>query len=147
MLIGTKAFNTPISTVKYSIFPQKWKPVYMSPDINSEVVGYTKREIGLQDGQEVWGKNLQSGTSRRSAIDFNGKKYSSWIQGEFYLWEKRLFHEEPNCLESNYLVKRFGKQTFRRDILLKEYVTVTRYEFLRASQIYEGKLLKKFLIN
>ena len=147
VLIGTKAFNTPISTVKYSIFPQKWKPVYMSPDINSEVVGYTKREIGLQDGQEVWGKNLQSGTSRRSAIDFNGKKYSSWIQGEFYLWEKKdCSMKEPDCLESNYLVKRdSGKQTLKKGYITQEYVTVARYEVLEGAslEIYDGKIIEE----
>lgn len=145
VLVGINAFNTEISTVKYSIFPLEWKPVYASPDSNSAIVGYTKREIGEQDGIEVWGKSVENLSSRYSAVDVNGVKYSSWIKGSFPLWEKTYCSmKEPDCVESNYKVLRDSEgQSLRAGYITQEHVTVSRYEIRDGSslEIHSGKVL------
>jgi hypothetical protein len=42
--------------IKYSIYPLVWKPVYDSPSPKAKIIGYTKRQAGDQQAQEVWGQ-------------------------------------------------------------------------------------------
>ena len=146
VLINKKSFKQEISKVKYSIYPLVWKPVYASPDNSSKVIGYTKRDIGMQDATEVWGYSYKGAPSTNQGEDFNGTRYNPWVEDTFALWKKEdCKSSNPDCTEEKYLVIRENKaQKVTKGYISEDSLSVERYQIVDGSslEIYSGKVIE-----
>ena len=146
VLISKKSFNQEISKVRYSIFPLVWKPVYAKPDKNSQIIGYTKRDMGEQEAVEVWGFKYTGADSSRQGEDLNGKKYSPWVKDSFPLWKEEVCKSKNlDCVEGKYVVVRDGDiQSIKTGYISEDKVSVERYEIAENSslEVYNKKIVE-----
>lgn len=143
-IISTEAFDTEISNIHYSIEPLVWKAVYEKPDTQSSIIGYTKREVGKQDGLEVWGRAVE-GSSLPFAMDINGNKYLPWVSDSFALWQKEdCSLKNPDCIDSKYLIMRNSEgQVIKEGYITQDHVSVERYQIREGGsmELYHGKII------
>ncbi|MCK9368619.1 ABC transporter permease [Candidatus Dojkabacteria bacterium] len=146
VLISNKSYNQEIYKIKYSIFPLTWKPVYAKPEIGSQIIGYTKREVGPQDAVEVWGYKYSGSDSSRRGEDLNGKKYSPWISDAVPLWKKEpCLLTNLDCEGKEYVVVRSGEaQVIKNGYISEDLVSVERYEINSDSSlgVFSGKVIE-----
>lgn len=87
-----------IRTVNFSIDPEKYIRIRKEPNINSEILGYTKRVEGGSTGDEVWGGSyeLEDGSDNK------------WIKAPVLLWkeEKCDTQTQGDCEGGKYIVMR-----------------------------------------
>ena len=151
ILINQKSFKQEISKVKYSIYPLVWKPVYTSPDTNSKIIGYTKRDIGVQDATEVWGYSYTGAPSSNQGEDFNGNRYSPWVEDSFSLWkEENCKTTNPDCVEGKYLmIRNMDSQKITKGYVSEDSLSVERYQIVEGSalEVYSGKVIDNVTFN
>lgn len=142
VLINKMEVGSEMLKVRYSINPLVWKPIYSSPNIKSQIVGYTKRESGKQEAVEVWGGWYESSTGY-SAVDLEGTEYRGWIKDSFNIWEKKdCSLTQFDCVDGHYLVKREGQnQRVQTGYITNEDIALERYEIIPGTvlEIYSGK--------
>lgn len=150
-LISSNSYKKEIYQIEYSILPSIWKPVYSQPNIDSEIIGYTKRDFGRQDSIEIWGKYYPGLDQTSYALDYKGDKYAPWIEDEFSIWEKRNCEStNPDCIDKKYLIKRDKSyQVVTKGYITQGDVTVSRYRLSKNSNIdvYTGKNIENIKID
>ena len=143
-IISTEAFDTEISNIHYSIEPLIWKAVYEKPNVGSSIIGYTKREVGKQDGLEVWGSAVE-GSTLPFAMDINGNKYLPWVSDSFPVWQKEdCSLKNPDCIDSKYLIMRNSEgQVIKEGYITQDNVSVERYQIREGGsmELYQGKII------
>ena len=151
VIISNKSFGKEISNVKYSVFPLTWKPVYSQPNSKSQLIGYTKRDMGEQEAREVWGYTYTNSEKGRLGEDLKGVKYSPWIKDDFPLWEKKKCKmSNPDCIEGTYLMLRDkSSQLIKQGFISEDKVSVDRYEIIAESglEVYSGKIIEEVSFN
>ncbi|MEA3356872.1 MAG: ABC transporter permease [Patescibacteria group bacterium] len=144
-IVSTTSMGQEISKIRYSIHPLEWKPVYESPDTNSTIIGYTKREMGQQEATEVCGSKYDRADETYQIVDINGKEYSYWIKDTFSIWEKKdCLTTNPDCVDGEYIVLRSDlKQSVVYGYISENKVEVQRYQITdgNALEVYTGKLV------
>ncbi len=142
-LIAKSSIGSEVYKIRYAINPLEWKPVYKSPDIQSQIIGYTKREPGKQEAVEVWGSAYADGSE--SALDLEGNVYNTWISDDFSLWDmESCLLKDPACADGLYSVQRDEEtQLVRIGYITEDFVAVERYQITVGSsyEIYDGKLI------
>ena len=101
--INTKYLAT-ISQVEFGLEPEKFIRVRSSPDPNSNIIGYTRRVEGTQQGDEVLGRFYTGDPAGDMGEDENGQKLGLWLKSKVLLWqEKNCDDSVPGC-ENNKFV-------------------------------------------
>jgi ABC-type antimicrobial peptide transport system permease subunit len=145
-LIASNSNGHEIYKIKYSINPLVWKPVYREPDEESEIVGYTKRSVGLQDATEVWGGSYPGMIFDDVAEDYFGNTYARWIKDSFPLWEVAECETEkdPSCIDDKYKTLLDNTaQVMEVGYITQEKTGIERYEltYQGALEAKEGSVL------
>jgi ABC-type lipoprotein release transport system permease subunit len=146
-VINTESFGNEIYQIKYSIYPLVWKPIYLGPNIDSKIVGYTKRNVGQQEGVEVFGSIYPGINPENRSMDYTGQEYGPWIKDTFPLWEKRdCSVDDYNCVDGDYIVKESdGSQIVEVGYITETEVSVDRYMIKEGNnlEIYKDKEFEK----
>lgn len=146
-LIDKKALIEDISSIKYSIFPEQWKPVYQDPKIGSNILGYTRREPGEQEGFEIWGE-FYTASDILNVKDINGERYSAWIKGNFPLWkEVECSLNEIDCFDNMYkIIRDNDSQIIKEGYITEDNVSLTRFD-IKTGEVFEGKIVDQVDFN
>lgn len=117
------------SQVEYSIYPLVWKEVHLEPSKNSEIVGYTQRVAGVQNGIEVWGEHYNSESKIPEGTDFFGNDFLLWIKDSFPIWKKEACDiKNPRCFEGEYVIlTEGGLQQQLEGYLTEDQTSIKRY--------------------
>lgn len=92
-----------IGDIEYTIFPNSWLKVRKSPSTNSEVIGYTKRVVGTQFGEEFWGSEYLPAAYGKVAQGITGEWMGKWVKSLVPLWEdKECSKKDLLCEEGSY---------------------------------------------
>lgn len=96
-----------ISPVEFEIYPDAWVRVRKEPNPNSELLGYTKRVEGLQNGTYVAGTTyLSDDGSGAFATTVDGAPLGRWVATKVYLWDEAICTEaDIGCIDGKYLPK------------------------------------------
>lgn len=121
--------NKQISQLKYSLYPQIWKPVYAEPSTDSEIIGYTTRVVGEQDAVEVWGQEYDASITLLEGYDVFDNSYSPWIKDTFPLWKKETCTQQNyDCVDNTYLVMRTSNnQSVETGFITQTDLSLSRY--------------------
>lgn len=133
--------NKQISQIKYSLYPQTWKPVYSEPSSDSEIIGYTTRVVGEQDAVEVWGQEYDAPDIPEGYDVFNNS-YSPWIKDTFPLWRRETCTQQNyDCVDDTYVVMRTSNnQSIETGYIKQTDLSLSRYRILsdEPQKIEEG---------
>ncbi|AHB40468.1 TPA: ABC transporter permease [candidate division WWE3 bacterium] len=104
MAVKTQSYiGDRIGDIEYTIFPNSWLRVYSEPKLSSKVIGYTKRMVGVQYGEEYWGQEYVPAEYGRIAQSGSGEWMGKWIKAMVPVWEqKNCPLHEPLCEEGRY---------------------------------------------
>ncbi len=96
-----------LSPIEFEILPETWVRVRKEPSPNSELLGYTKRVEGLQNGVYVAGATYLSDDSNGVfATDSDGAVLGRWVKTKAYLWEETTCTDaDIGCIDGKYLPK------------------------------------------
>jgi len=133
----------PIKSVKFTIEPTRWLRVRSSPNAKSELLGYTRRVEGTQNGTEVWG-NKYEGNLFTIAQTTKGEELNQWIKSKVKLWKQFNGNYEPQVatdqsqIESEGYIAKLNMMTENETYLAKSSVlgattTKTTPSVLQAS--------------
>lgn len=143
--ISGAKMNKQISEIIYSLHPLIWKEVYKEPSLESEIIGYTRRNVGEQQAIEVWGNKYSSIYDLPEGVDFFGNEYSPWISDYFPLWNKEECAESDfNCVDGEYVIKKNGNlQQIKSGYLTEDYSTLSRYQIISDDKqnLEEGEVI------
>lgn len=133
--ISGAKMNKQISEIKYSIYPQTWKPVYKEPSTDAEIIGYTSRVVGELNATEVWGQEYPYSLELLEGYDSFGNTFFPWIKDTYPIWKKEKCNlESYECVEGEYIVVRdTDKQTMAQGYITHSDVIVERYTILSSS--------------
>ena len=102
-------YGEKIKDIEFSIDTNEWIRIREKPDINSKILGYTKRTSEVLIGQEYWGGMYESDDGQGEAgKDKAGKTLGKWIKASVFLWEEKACDRESGDCE-------FGKYVVLRD--------------------------------
>lgn len=102
-------YGTKIQDVDFVVDQESWVPVYSDHSNRSKLLGYTRRVVGAQLGEEYWGDSYVSDDGAGSAaytVDL--EPLGKWVKSTFKVWEKQicLISENPDCEENQFVVVR-----------------------------------------
>lgn len=117
------AYGDVAGDIQFSVMPEKWVEVRGQPNIESPIVGYTKRTEGHMRGSVVWGKRYSSYTSGFLNSD---QSLEQWIQSDFPLWERHRCDPANISCDSSGEYKKIEKKEDESSMLYiaRNYVTV-----------------------
>lgn len=98
-----------IQDIKLNINPSSWITVREKPGTNSQILGYTKRAEGVQEGEEYWGGNYISDDSTgKAGLTTDGTELGKWLKSTVYLWRKEKCDEVTSidCVDGKYMAMR-----------------------------------------
>lgn len=136
------ALGQEINKIRYSLLPLIWQSVYDSPTATANLLGYTQRQVGNQEAGEVWGDPYPETGSKIQAVDENQRRYQSWIQDTFPLWEKKTCDiARPDCVDGNYIaLKTNSAQTTSHGFIKQDQVNLERYQItIEKRELSQGK--------
>lgn len=130
--INSNDINSSVSLVNYQIYPEVWKPVYLNPRLNSEVIGYTRRELEKSNGSEVWGDRYNS-KSTYTTTSIDGKYYSTWISGTFNLYQEKVCSDKDyNCIDGKYIQLKVNDVPVQKlGYITEDNINIDRYKILQ----------------
>lgn len=133
--ISGAKMNKQLSEISYSLHPLIWKAVFNEPSPNSEIIGYTKRNIGEQQAIEVWGNSYFTLLDLPEGVDFFDNNYSPWIKDDFPLWKKETCVESNyDCVDGEYILQKDGGiQQIRPGYITEDDTSLSRYKILSDS--------------
>lgn len=115
--------------VEFLIDPETWMRVRQSPAVNSDIVGYTKRQDSPQQGEEYWGSAYPNPTQSAPTFSAAGIELGKWIKSKFPIWEQTACSSDdnPDCTKDKYLIKRDpeNSQLLSEGYIAENGVTVT----------------------
>lgn len=99
-----------IQEVEFTFTPGAWSRVREKPSVAAKIIGYTKRQEGKAQGNELWGDSYPSEDGSGDAgISENGQKLGKWIELTVPLWDKKECKEGAvDCEEGSYTILRDG---------------------------------------
>ncbi|GIW60411.1 MAG: hypothetical protein KatS3mg087_1477 [Patescibacteria group bacterium] len=118
-----------ISDVEYTIFPNSWLQVRAKPDASSKVIGYTRRVVGVQYGEEYWGGEYFPSEPEQVAQDGSGDWMGKWIKSMVPVWELTNCSKRDNlCEEGKYypIIDESGTQKYEIGYIWELEVMVNR---------------------
>jgi len=106
-----------IARIGFSINPRVWLKVRNGPNVDAEVIGYTKRMVGRYEGELVVGsvhekKDEEDGENEEKSDEkeegSGDEKKGEWIKARIYIWEKKECDEKTNmdCIDGKFVVRR-----------------------------------------
>lgn len=97
-----------IGMVNYDIDEGKWIKVRARANTVSAIVGYTRRQEGIQDGIEYWGEEYDSYDGVGNAgTSSDGQVLGKWIKTRVPIWDKTNCElNNPDCENKQYLIRR-----------------------------------------
>ncbi len=120
--------------VEFRIDPGTWMRVRHSPGINSEVIGYTKRQDSPQQGEEYWGTAYPNDTTDEPTFSASGIELGKWIKSQFPIWEQTACSTaaNPDCVMDKYLIKRDpeNSQLLATGYIAENGVSITTQNFI-----------------
>lgn len=111
--ITSSKIGDEIGNIQFEIEPNIWVKVRKNPDKNSQLLGYTRRIEGNQQGTYYWGTSYPDNQTGLSGSDQNGKPLGKWIKSDVLLWQKKLCQKsDPDCIDGQYIIDKdnSGKQ-------------------------------------
>lgn len=132
---GVSTFKTQASVgskigdVEYTIFPNSWLQVRAKPDASSKVIGYTRRVVGVQYGEEYWGGEYFPSEPEQVAQDGSGDWMGKWIKSMVPVWELTNCSKRDNlCEEGKYypIIDESGTQKYEIGYIWELEVMVNR---------------------
>ncbi len=145
--ISGAKMNKQYSEVEYSLYPLIWKAVYSEPSLQSEIIGYTRRDVGDQTAIEVWGNSYASSADLLEGVDFFGNEYSPWIKDDFPLWRKEACAATSyDCTDKEYILEKDGGlQRILSGYITEDDISLSRYQVFADSTptLAEGEVVEK----
>ncbi len=139
--------NKQFSDVTYSLYPSVWKEVRDEPSLKSNIIGYTKRDVGDQYAVEVWGNHYSSALDLPEGLDYFNNEYSTWIKDDFPLWKKEQCDvANYDCFDGDFILQKSGSlQQISTGFITEDDVTLTRYDINYGStpKLEEGEVVEK----
>ena len=93
-------FGNIISGISFKIEPERWVRVREGPNINSRILGYTKRAEGTQQGIKIYGSPYEDSKLGKYAVDSDGKDLGVWIKSKVYIWSQEGNEYKPKVDDS-----------------------------------------------
>ena len=98
-----------IQDIDFTISPSSWIRVRGEPETNGNILGYTKRVEGSQNGEEFWGGKYESeDNAGKIGTTEDGVVLGKWIKAPVLLWkeEKCDSQTQGDCENGKYMVMR-----------------------------------------
>ncbi len=78
------------TSIEFSLLPSTWIKVYSSPEIKSEVIGFTKRVDDNLKGEILWGSKYSDKKDNEIPNKaFNGDPIEQWVKTSFPIWTNK----------------------------------------------------------
>ena len=143
-ITGAK-INKQVAEVTYSLHPLIWKAVYKEPSEASEIIGYTKRDVGERQSVEVWGNGYDSDLNLPTGVDYFENEYSPWVKDTFPLWkEEECAQTDYDCVDGEYMLLKDGSlQQLREGYITENDLSLERYKIISDSYplLSEGEVV------
>lgn len=92
-----------IGDIEYTIFPNSWLRVRKTPSTSSEIIGYTRRVVGTQFGEEFWGDEYVPAEYGRIVQSASGEWMGKWVKSLVPVWsDAPCDSQDPYCEEGRY---------------------------------------------
>jgi len=96
-----------IGPVDFSIDPGTWVRVRRDATTDAQILGYTKRTEGVQQGIELYGESYDTDASSSAQNTEEIKEKGRWIRSSVLLWKKEKCDiEKADCEKGQYLINR-----------------------------------------
>ncbi|MBP7740575.1 ABC transporter permease [Candidatus Woesebacteria bacterium] len=145
--ISGAKMNKQLSEINYSIHPLVWKAVKAEPSLNSQVIGYTRRNVGDQQAVEVWGNSYNSILDLPEGVDFFDNNYSPWIKDDFPIWKKEKCEKTNyDCVDGEYILLKDGAlQQIKSGFITEDDTTLSRFKIIEDSAplLAEGEVFEQ----
>jgi ABC-type antimicrobial peptide transport system permease subunit len=123
----SKQFGEKIQNVNFTIEPENWIPVKNNPSLSSEIIGYTKRVEGNQQGIETWGEEYSM-----NKIFFN-----KWVQAKTLLWQQKTCDTKtnPDCENNQYILSKDKNnlQIQQTGYLMENHLAIHGFNILKPN--------------
>lgn len=86
-----------LGPVEFGIAAETWVRVYQQPNTQSKFLGFTKRNVGVAQGQMVVG---QAVSGNQGLSDEAGEALGRWIVAEHYLYELQACDQPAGCSDT-----------------------------------------------
>ncbi len=131
------SYGDEIGEVNFKIHPDAWMRVRKGPSVDSQILGYTRRVVGVREGLEVWGGTYYDEAGLGEAgTNGKGNSLGKWIGSKVPIWKRvECDADDLRCEEGNYLklMDNDGTQVWKTGFFAEINVTID--EKLSSGQV------------
>ena len=88
--------------IEFGITEGEWVKVRSKATRSGELLGYTRRSIGTQQGLRIWGESYPE--SQEMTLVDGEKSYGPWVKADFALWFQQPCEKDSiGCIDGAYI--------------------------------------------
>lgn len=123
--VATPQTDTEQLRVQFSIHQDQWLKVRSAPSVDAPLLGFTKRDFGLQEGLISIGGPYRDPTGKSETVTrSDGEPAGEWIESTFLLY-KAVDCQEKDCEQYEPILDEFGNSVKKYGYVARIHMNVT----------------------